>query len=125
MYSKRFTIENGDLTSGEITEFLPIIKTYEASNNTREEILFPSSMTCWNDGGHSISLIFLTSGELAEYETNPERFEGIVVGYDVGVGPDTLYVNDSVPKSEFVKIVPDDSLTGKIELSFFMYNRKY
>jgi hypothetical protein len=125
MYSRRFTIENGDLTSGEIQEFLPIIKTITASNNEREEILFPSSMTCWNNGGVSINLVFLTSGELAEYITNPERFEGIVVGADTGAGPDTLYVNDMVPKSEFVKIIPEAALTGKVELSFFTYNRKY
>lgn len=125
MYSRRFTIENADLTSGEITEFLPIIKNYEASNNSREVILYPSSFTCWNNGGHSVSLIFLTSGELAEYESNPERFEGIVVGFDVGTGPDTLFSSQMLPKSEFVKVIPDDTLTGKVELSFFTYNNKY
>jgi len=123
MYSKRWTIENTDLTSGEITLDVTITKEHSASNKTRNEIFFPTSMTCWNNSGQSISLVFLSSGEITDYAENPDNYEGIVVGYDVGgSAPDTLYISERVEGSRYLKVIPDDTITGKIEISTFAYN---
>ena len=119
MLSKRISIENTDLTSGELLTDIHITKTFSASNNTREDVWYPTAVSCFNNSGKTISLVFLSSGELTEYQADATNRDGIVV-------PDQQWFqSDLAPNWMYLNVLADDTLSAKLEISVFNYQKLY
>jgi len=122
MMSKSFLIADGDLTSGEYLADITITKTFTASNNTRTEIWYPTTCTCFNDCGHSIGLVFLTSGELAEYQEDTTNYgNGIIVGWESGNAQQ--YTINKLAKSQWMNFISSGALSDEFDISFFNYSK--
>jgi len=119
MLSKRISIENTDLTSGELLTDIHITQTYTASNNTRTEVWYPTEASCFNNSGKTVVLVFLSSGELSDYQADVTNRDGIVV-------PDQQsFVLPLAPNSMYLNVVADDTLSAKLEISVFNYQKLY
>lgn len=121
-YSKAFTIQNSDLTSGEVLKSLTIEKTQVNVNETNTDILYPKSYVCFNDTESHIRLVFLTSGDLAEYAVSRDNFGGVIVGFETGNGQQQI--SETLEYADYVNIIADDPLAKPFNISFLKYNKK-
>ena len=120
MLSKSFIITSDDLTSGEYLADITITKTFTASNNTRSEIWYPTTCTSFNYTGHNIGLVFLTSGELSEYQTDRTNFgNGVVIGWEDGNCQQ--YEIKKLARSKWLNFISSGSLDHDFNISFFNY----
>jgi len=122
-YSRAFTIENTDLTSGEVLLPITIQKTLVSTNETKIEKLYPKMYICFNDTKSHVRLVFLTSGDLAEYQTDRTNFGGVIVGFEEGNGQQQIC--ETLEYADYVNVLVDDSLDKPFNISFLKYNKKY
>lgn len=120
MYSKKFKIANGDLTSGEYLADITITETsYSTSGGTKTTILYPSAFSCFNPTDAHANLVFLSSGEYNTYVTDRTNFDGIIVGGDSGNGQSLNYM--AVPISKYVNVLFDTAPSDSLIISFYNY----
>lgn len=119
MYSKKVSVANGDLVANKKLESIIISDTTTSvSGETNTIIKYPKSMVFFNDSGRDVDLVFLSSGELAEFTASVDDFGGIRV-----LNADKLHLNP-VPDSQYVHVETDGAITSDIVLSFFHYQGK-
>ncbi len=120
MFSKRFSISSGDLTSGECLKEITITTTATStSEGTKTRVLSPSAFSCFNPTDAHVNLVFLSSGEYSDYVADRTNYDGIVVGGDSGNGQTLNYM--AVPVSRYVNMLFDTTPSKPLIISFFNY----
>ena len=121
MYSKNVSIENTDLTSGEVMVDVSISKEFESSNNSRTEVFYPTTAFCVNNSGKDVSLVFLSSGEVSTYSEDRTNFDGIKLPYDADI-PQKVLIN-TIGKTHFINVIAEGALSNTVEISLFNYTK--
>ena len=119
MYSKKVSITNSDLVANKKTESIIISEaSTSVSGETNTILSYPKSMVFFNDTGQDVDLVFLSSGELADFTASTDNFGGIRV-----LNNNNITMNP-IPDSQYVHVETGGAITNPIILSFYHYKNK-
>jgi len=120
MYSKRVEITSGDLTSGQIyIDSISLTKTFTASNNSRTEVYYPSTVTLYNRCGADVDIIFFGNDEeYGEYLSGSLNYGAIRF-----VPDDTQFTFQPFPKTKSMLVSFGAGMDKPFIMNFFQYRQ--